>query len=115
VVDKVRSLIAPGETTLILLDSNHTKDHVFAELNSYGPLVSVGSYIVATDGVMENVVGGPRTKPDWDWNNPRQAVLAFVKADSRFKIEEPRWDFNEGSVRDRVTYWPDAFVKRIKA
>jgi len=115
VVDKVRSLLAPGEMTLILLDSNHTKDHVLAELNAYGPLVSVGSYIVATDGVMENVVGGPRTKPDWDLNNPRQAVLAFVEADPRFKIEEPRWEFNEGAVRNRVTYWPDAFVKRVGA
>jgi hypothetical protein len=74
----------------------------------------VGSYIIATDGVMEIVVGGPRTKPDWIWNNPRRAALAFVGEDSRFKIEEPNWLFNEGVVRDRVTYWPDAFVKRVR-
>ncbi len=113
IVEKVRASIAPGETVLVLLDSNHTKDHVLSELQAYGPLVSVGSYIVATDGVMEMVVGGPRTNPDWNWNNPRQAALAFVAEDPRFKIEEPDWLFNEGAVRDRVTYWPDAFVKRI--
>ncbi len=115
IVEKVRALISPGETVLVLLDSNHTKDHVLSELRAYGPLVSVDSYIVATDGVMEMVVGAPRTKPDWNWNNPRQAALAFVGEDSRFKIEEPDWLFNEGVVRNRVTYWPDAFVKRISA
>src|ERR1700682_2885689 len=111
IVEKVRASISPGETVLVLLDSNHTKDHVLSELRAYGPLVSVGSYIVATDGVMEMVVGGPRTNSDWNWNNPRQAALAFVGEDPRFKIEEPEWLFNEGAVRDRVTYWPDAFVK----
>jgi len=112
-VEKVRSLISPEETVLVVLDSNHSKDYVLSELRVYGPLVSLGSYIVAADGVMEIVVGGPRTKPDWCWNNPRQAALAFVAEDPRFKIEEPVWLFNEGALRDRVTYWPDAFVKRI--
>ncbi len=49
----MRSQIAPGETVLVLLDSNHTKAHVLAELEAYGPLVTKGSYIVATDGIIE--------------------------------------------------------------
>jgi hypothetical protein len=65
--------------------------------------------------VMEMVVGGSRTSPDWSWNNPRQAALAFMVEDPGFKVEEPDCLFNEAAVRDRVTYWPDAFVKRISA
>jgi cephalosporin hydroxylase len=114
IVDHVRNLVAPAETVLVILDSNHTKDHVLAELRAYASLVSVGSYIVASDGVMEKVAGGPRTKGDWTWNNPRQAALAFVREDSRFEIHEPGWLFNEGAVRNRVTYWPDAFLRRVK-
>ena len=58
-------------------------------------------------------MGGPRTAEDWTWNNPRRAVHEFVAEDKRFIIEEPTFPFNEGVVKERVTYWPDAFVKRI--
>jgi cephalosporin hydroxylase len=115
VVARVRSMVRPGETALVVLDSDHSKEHVLAELRAYAPLVTVGSYIVASDGIMEQVAGGPRTQPDWTWNNPRRAALAFVEEDRRFTIAEPEWMFNEGAVRDRVTYWPDAFIRRIEA
>jgi cephalosporin hydroxylase len=114
VVSQVQAQIKPGETVLVMLDSNHTRAHVLAELRAYAPLTSVGSYIVATDGVMGQLSGAPRSAPDWDVNNPRQAALDFVAEDERFVIEEPAWLFNEGLVRERVTYWPDAFVKRVK-
>jgi cephalosporin hydroxylase len=113
VVEQVKAQIKPGETVLVVLDSNHTKGHVLDELRAYADMVPVGSYIVATEGIMEQVVGGPRTAEDWTWNNPRRAVHEFVAEDKRFIIEEPTFPFNEGVVKDRVTYWPDAFVKRI--
>ena len=113
-VKSVASLVGSGERVLIILDSNHTKAHVAEELEAYSPLVSVGSYIVATDGIMEQVVGGPRTAPDWATNNPRQAALEFVSRNRSFVIEEPKWPFNEGVVDERVTYWPDAFIKRVR-
>jgi len=113
VLDQVRAQLTPGETVLVVLDSNHSKGHVLDELRAYGDLVSVGSWIVATDGVMENVVGGPRTEPDWTWNNPRQAALDFVAEDRRFVIEEPVPPFNEGVAQARVSYWPDAYIKRV--
>jgi cephalosporin hydroxylase len=103
-----------AKIVLVVLDSNHSKTHVLSELHLYSPLVSVGSYIVACDGIMELVAGGPRTKPDWPWNNPRQAALDFVKENSDFQIEEPAFPFNEGVVNSRVTYWPDAFVRRVR-
>ena len=113
VVEKVKSLVRPDDRVLVLLDSCHTKAHVLAELNAYSPLVSKGSYIVAMDGIMEEVGGAPRTEPDWTWNNPRQAALEFVQANTDFVIEEPRLPFNEGSITVRVTYWPAGFIKRI--
>jgi cephalosporin hydroxylase len=112
IVSKVRQQIKPGEKVLVLLDSCHRKAHVLAELEAYAPLVSKGSYIVAMDGIMELVAGGPRTTPDWSWNNPRQAALEFVATNPDFEIAEPTFLFNEGLVKDRVTYWPDAFVRR---
>ena len=77
-------------------------------------MVSVGSYIVATDGIMENVVGAPRTNPDWITNNPKKTAKQFVKENTNFIIEEPVFPFNEGVITERVTYWPSAFLKRVK-
>jgi cephalosporin hydroxylase len=113
IVDQVKAMVKPGETVLVVLDSNHYKGHVLDELRAYGPMVSVGSYIVATDGIMEQVKGAPRTGDDWDWNNPKAAAHAFVAEDRRFVIQEPEFPFNESVVKERITYWPDAFVKRI--
>lgn len=110
----VQALIRPEETILVVLDSNHTRDHVLAELEQYGPLVTPGSYLVVCDGIMAKVVGGPRTNPDWDINNPISAVSEFVAKHPEFAVEEPAWLFNEGSVKKRITYWPSAFVKRIR-
>lgn len=113
IVEQVRALVKPGETVLVVLDSNHSKGHVLDELRAYGAMINVGSYIVATDGIMEQVKGAPRTGDDWDWNNPKAAAHAFVAEDPRFIIAEPAFPFNEGVVTKRVTYWPDAFVKRV--
>ena len=111
---KVREKIDPEETVLVILDSNHLKHHVLAELELYAPLVTKGSYIVACDGIMGLVAGGPRTEPDWSWNNPEQAAKEFVAARPDFAIEEPAFPFNEGKVQERVTYWPSAYIRRIR-
>jgi cephalosporin hydroxylase len=114
IVERVRAMVQPGETVLVVLDSNHSRDHVLAELKAYGPMVTAGSYIVAMDGIMALVAGGPRTKADWGWNNPTEAAKLFVESDHNFQIEEPAWLFNEGMVTERVTYWPGAFVKKLR-
>ena len=113
IVDQVKALVEPGETVLVLLDSNHTKDHVRAELEAYGPLVTPGSFIVATDGIMGEVLGAPRSAPDWDWNNPAEAAKEFAAAHPEFRLHEPAFPFNEGLVTSRVTYWPNCFLERI--
>ena len=112
VVDQVTAHVKEGETVLVTLDSNHTKDHVLAELRAYGPLVTSGSYIVAMDGIMGDLVGAPRTGADWGWNNPTEAAREFARESSDFVLEEPPKAFNEGVVEERVTYWPDGFLRR---
>lgn len=113
VIGQVRDQINPGEKVLVILDSNHTKDHVLGELRAYSPFVSVDSYVVACDGIMADVKGAPRTQEDWDWNNPTEAAKIFATEAQNFVIEEPVFPFNEGVVKERVTYWPSAYLKRV--
>ena len=114
IVDQVKSQLSREERVMVFLDSAHQKQHVLEELRAYSPLVSPGSYIVAMDGIMEQLTGAPRSAPDWSWNNPRQAALEFVAENPNFVIEEPPFAFNEGTVTERVTYWPSAFIKRLR-
>jgi cephalosporin hydroxylase len=111
-VRRVAALVEKNDTVMVVLDSHHTYDHVTAELECYAPLVTLGSYAVVCDGIMEQLAGAPRTQPDWITNNPRRAAADFVAAHPEFVIEEPRWLFNESVVSRRVTYWPDAFMRR---
>jgi cephalosporin hydroxylase len=113
VVEQVRGLIRPGERVLVLLDSNHSKAHVRDELTAYASLVSVGSYLVATDGVMADLAGRPGAKPDWAWNNPQAAAQEFAQTDDRFQLEEPARLFDESKIPQRVTYWPSAYLRRV--
>ena len=113
IVEQVEGLIGADERVLVLLDSNHTKAHVLAELAAYGPLVSSDSYIVATDGIMGDLADCPGGEPDWTWDNPSQAAIEFAAADPRFVLEEPPFPFNEGQIGERVTYWPAAYLRRV--
>lgn len=114
IVQRVTAQIAEDETVLVALDSGHSRDHVLAELEAYGPAVSVGSYIVAMDGIMETLRGAPRTEDDWSWNNPAAAAREFVARHPAFALEEPDWPFNEGNVTSRVTYWPSGYIRRVR-
>jgi cephalosporin hydroxylase len=111
----VRSRVQPGEKVLVILDSNHTKDHVLAELEAYAPLVAPGSYLVAMDGhVMERAVGLPRSAPDWATNNPNAAVAEFVRTHPDFMLDDPEFLFDESLISRGVTGWAGGAVKRIR-
>lgn len=113
-IERVKQEITNDDSVLVILDSCHTKEHVTKELASYSKLVSVGSYIVATDGVMKEFAGAPRSEPDWTWNNPQSAIFDFLQNNSNFVLEQPSFQFNEGHISERITYWPNAYLKRIK-
>ena len=114
VVNHVKSLVHPEEVVLVILDSNHTKEHVLHELLSYGELVTPGSYIVATDGIMKDLNDVPRGQKDWQWNNPYAAALEFTKLHPEFTAEQPVWPFNESDLTENITHWPGAWLKRKK-
>lgn len=111
-ISEVKSLIQPTEKVFVMLDSNHTKQHVLEELEAYSCLVAAGSYMVAADGIMEDLVGAPRSSSDWSWNNPRSAAEEFLKHHPDFVLENPERPFSEGLIMENVTYWPGAWLKR---
>ena len=113
VLQQVSSQVRPGETTLVILDSNHTYAHVLAELETYANLVTPGSYIVATDGIMLDLADVPRGTPAWSTDNPTCAARDFAAAHPEFVIEQPAWPFCESALTANITHWPGAWLKRV--
>jgi cephalosporin hydroxylase len=74
---------------LLVLDSNHTHEHVLAELRLYSPLVRKGSYIIVFDTIIEDMPRGYFSDRPWDvGNNPRTAVQEFLRTNDRFAVDE---------------------------
>lgn len=114
VVQAVKSEIKRGERVLVVLDSNHSYAHVTAELEAYAPLVTEGSYIVSTDGLMRDLTDVPRGEKNWDKDNPAQAAIDFAAKNQDFIIEQPAWPFNESSLTENITHWPEAWLKCVR-
>lgn len=114
VVTKVKSMVKPDETVLVILDSCHTKAHVRGELEAYHALVTPGSYIVATDGSMKDLYDVPRGNPKWQWDHPTAAAAEFANAHPQFVLEQPPWPFNESELTQNITHWPGAFLRRLR-
>lgn len=112
VVAGVKSLIAPGERVFVILDSNHSRDHVLAELEAYCDLVTPGSYILSQDGVMEEVAGLPRAGPDWDRNNPAAANRAFLENHPEFELAPPPRPFDETLEAPDLTHHKAGWLRR---
>jgi cephalosporin hydroxylase len=114
IVQGVRASLGPTDRALVILDSNHTKAHVAAELEAYAPAVAVGSYIVATDGIMKDLADVPRGTPDWATDNPTAAAIEFAERHSDFVLESPPFLFDQTSSKVQVTHWPSAYLRRIR-
>ncbi len=112
IVAEVKSLVQPGESVLVILDSNHSYAHVHEELEAYAGLVTAGSYIVATDGIMYDLTDVPRGTPGWVTDNPTFAARDFVAQHPEFVVEQPAWPFNESELQHNITHWPGAWLKR---
>ena len=88
IVERVRALSADRRRVLVVLDSNHTQDHVARELELYSPLVPRDSYLVVMDTVIEEMPVD--FFPDRPWtrgNNPKTAVEEFLKRNDRFEVD----------------------------
>jgi len=114
VVQRVKSLVQPSERALVILDSCHTKAHVLAELEAYHDLVAPGSYIVATDGIMRDLHDVPGGRPEWQVDHPCAAALEFAANHPEFVLDDPPRPFNERLHASDVTYWPQAWLRRIR-
>jgi cephalosporin hydroxylase len=114
IINKVRELINKNEIVLVILDSNHSKEHVYNELKEYCDMVSIGSYIIATDGIMKDLYDVPRGESFWVNDNPANAAKDFVKVNNNFIIDQPKWIFNESNLSENITHWPGAWLKRIR-
>jgi cephalosporin hydroxylase len=113
IVAQVKSHVKPGETVLLILDSNHSKSHVAAELEAYHDVVTKGSYIVSTDGIMRSVYDTPRGNPEWQHDNPCAANEEFLARHPQFALVYPKWNFNESELDKVISGWPDSYLKRI--
>lgn len=93
---------------LIMLDSNHTHAHVLAELEAYAPLVSLGSYCVVFDTVIEDMPDGSFINRPWGVsNNPKTAVWEYLKNHPEFAVDK---DIENKLM---ITVAPDGYLKRI--
>lgn len=89
VVAQVNEIAAKYERVLVCLDSNHTHDHVLAELEAYAPLTSVGSYCVVFDTIVEDVPGELSADRPWGpGDNPKTAVREYLKSHAEFQIDK---------------------------
>ena len=102
IVDKVKSLIAPGERVMVSLDSDHRKPHVAQELKIYSELVTRGCYLVVED---TNVNGHP-VRPDFG-PGPMEALREFISSDHRYVPDHAREKFG-------VTFFPDGWLRRVQ-
>lgn len=109
VIAQVKQIAQDYKTVLVCLDSNHTHEHVLAELEAYAPLTTIGSYCVVFDTVVEDM---PKEMfPDRPWgpgDNPKTAVWEYLKTHSEFEIDK--------SIQHKllITVAPDGYLKRVR-
>ncbi len=120
VIAQVHQIAKSHEKVLVFLDSNHTHEHVLAELEAYAPLTSKHSYCVVFDTVIEDMPNG--MFPDRPWgkgNNPRTAVREYLR-----RLQQEDHKATDGarlifiidkSIENRllITVAPDGYLKRV--
>lgn len=89
IFDSVRSLVQDRKRILVLLDSNHTHDHVLKELRLYSDLVKSGSYLVVFDTVIEELPNDFFPNRPWGrGDNALTAVRQFLTENNRFEADD---------------------------
>lgn len=108
-VTQVQEIAKGYKRILVSLDSNHTHDHVLAELQAYAPLVSKGSYCAVFDTIVEDMPSKLSSDRPWGpGNNPKTAVWEYLKTHPEFEIDK--------SIQHKllITVAPDGYLKRIR-
>lgn len=108
IIDLVSKTIEKGNRVMVCLDSMHTHDHVLAELEAYGPMVSEGCYVVVFDSFVENMPAGFFKNRPWDvGNNPMTAVKDWLKHQPEFQID------SSIDTKLQITAAPNGYLKRV--
>ena len=109
IIKQVRSYTANANKVLVSLDSNHTHEHVFGELNAYADLVSIDSYCIVFDTCIEDLPAGTFSDRPWDvGNNPKTAVHEWLQSRSDFMID------NDIDNKLLISVAPNGYLKRIQ-
>ena len=110
ILEEVYKIASKNEKILVVLDSNHTHEHVLRELELYAPLVSVGSYIVVFDTIVEDLPEGYfNQKRSWGiGDNPKTAVWEFLKSNDDFEIDK------KIDNKLLISVAPEGYLKRTK-
>jgi cephalosporin hydroxylase len=107
--DRTRAFLEGAERAVLILDSNHTHDHVLAELRLLAPLLPVGGLVLVADTLVEEFPAGFYPDRPWDkGNNPLTAVRAFLAENDAF-AEATEW-----SRRALVTEFRDGIIRRVR-
>jgi len=108
IIARVRKAAACKERILVALDSNHTHDHVLAELEAYAPLVTRGSYCVVFDTIVEDTAEYSSSDRPWGaGNNPKTAVWQYLKTHPEFEIDK------EIDNKLLISVAPDGYLRRV--
>lgn len=108
VVRRVQGLAEDRKRVMVVLDSNHTHDHVLEELRCYSPLVTPGSYLVVFDTIIEDLPNEfHRDRPWTQTDNPRTAVREFLRTTEAFVVDD------ELPRKGLVTVAPGGFLRRV--
>jgi cephalosporin hydroxylase len=108
IAERVKAEVHKHARVMVTLDSNHTHAHVLRELEFYAPLVSVGSYCVVFDGIVEDVPAEFYADREWGpGNNPKTAVREYLKSHPEFEVDE------EIERKLQVTAAPSGYLKRV--
>ena len=109
VVEQVKAVAKNYQRVLVCLDSNHTHDHVLAELEAYAPLTSIGSYCIVFDTIVEDMPKAMFSDRPWGpGNNPKTAMQEYLKTHPEFEIDK--------SIDHKllISAAPEGYLKRVK-
>ncbi|MDP1559069.1 MAG: cephalosporin hydroxylase family protein [Nitrosomonas sp.] len=108
IIAQVKEMAKGRKRILVCMDSNHTHDHVLAELEAYASLTSVGSYCVVFDTFVEDVPADVFHNRPWHpGNSPKTAVWEYLKSHPEFEIDK--------TIQNKllITVSPDGYLKRV--
>ena len=97
----------------MFLDSDHSAQHVAAELRSFGSMVSPGCYLIVADSVCPDLAHTPQGELAWVHDHPGKAVDEFLATHREFSRERPAPPFTADFDFTELSYFPSTWLKRF--